>query len=664
MTDTRLRDLVPAVLLWLGFCASLIFYGVGFNLIVLLLASLPPLIVLTLQGPAPGIAAVRRLDPRVLTALWIVVAIVVSYQAVTISADSSFAASWMLACIPLWYLAYRTLPARRLLRNALFATVALLGVISTVDYLATGTRAYEPLRDPNNFATLLYLAWIPFAHDLLLRTWRDGSTTARLWPGYLLSLALTLAIFATFSRVGLVLVAAALGGWLILALRQRLSLRPWLLLTGTVVLAYGGYLLQVPESVATPVDVARFVSVADVRGALNGAAWEMFLEAPLTGLGLFTFPLLYPLYRHLDDQSTSGMFAHNDYLQLAAETGIWLLVPLAVLAFATIRLLLSGLARRVEPGLLASFGAAMALAAVLAHALVNFVFYILPLGIGVAVLCAEAFDTGVDRHADGLLPDAASTSAGPSTGAWQLPKGAALGWLAAVLFGWSSWLYLGLDTVTGGVFGGQPTIGYLRDLGRDEARMLDYARLARKLNPERGTPVLAEALVLTAALRRDPGSDYLKEQVLIAYRDAVAIDPLNASIYEQLYGFLAEFMDPKLRAKLTEEETAEALLLQTVSLDVRRVSALLTLVSLYDRRGREAEALALLEKRALPWLEWIKRSSPEAAARLVSEMRQRARASGNSALLEQLENRQLEVADVAPEGKALWFERWQERFAL
>jgi O-antigen ligase len=58
-------------------------------------------------------------------------------------------------------------------------------------------------------------------------------------------------------------------------------------------------------------------------------AWNMAMFRPLTGFGLGTYHLAYNSFR-LDDKWWS-MFAHNNYLQIWAESGVFAL--LSFLAF-------------------------------------------------------------------------------------------------------------------------------------------------------------------------------------------------------------------------------------------------------------------------------------------------------------------------------------------
>ncbi len=87
-----------------------------------------------------------------------------------------------------------------------------------------------------------------------------------------------------------------------------------------------GMTLVMVESVGTGRLVARLQqvdknapSVSD-RADLNRSSWRMFEEKPVLGWGLGTWADVYPAYARFNDGSIYA-FAHNDYLQILAETG-------------------------------------------------------------------------------------------------------------------------------------------------------------------------------------------------------------------------------------------------------------------------------------------------------------------------------------------------------
>src|SRR3990172_4272874 len=108
-------------------------------------------------------------------------------------------------------------------------------------------------------------------------------------------------------------------------------------------------------------------------------AWKMYLQAPWLGFGLGTFWLAWPPYRHPLDAS-GGYYVHNDYLQIAIETGLpglllWLAVLLAALWLFIRVIRNTGTASRTRieiTGLMAG------LFAIAAQSFFNFNLYIMP----------------------------------------------------------------------------------------------------------------------------------------------------------------------------------------------------------------------------------------------------------------------------------------------
>lgn len=118
-----------------------------------------------------------------------------------------------------------------------------------------------------------------------------------------------------------------------------------------------------------------------VRIAIWANTLAMFQDHPVLGVGTGNFPVLYPLYarRVLEDleigRGRSVREAHNDYLQLLAETGV-----LGFLAFAWILLALARrfirdlAAARGQTSCLIGLAAAFGLLAFLFHAFFDFPF--------------------------------------------------------------------------------------------------------------------------------------------------------------------------------------------------------------------------------------------------------------------------------------------------
>jgi hypothetical protein len=632
-----LRSSLISLLLWLSFLTACLFYGVQENVIVLCL-SIGLMLAAAILSPWRRVMA--RFSRKTIDGwlcLWSLGCLVISYSFVTISPESSFAVTWILACLPLWYLVISALPDRRLLHWLLIGTVLVFALLSALRFVVSGQLAFEPLTDPNNYASLLYLAWIPLAHRLLLGEWRDTLQPNQRLFAHIMLMILALALFATSSRVGLAVVCAALAGWLFLLTFRRLAIKPWLVLVVSTAIVYSLVLLLQPQLASGAFNSSEFGAGVSIRGALYSSAWQMFLDAPLLGTGIFTFSLLYPLYRQLGDQSTAGLLVHNDYLQLALESGPWLILPLLVVAIAVTRLLWRSLFSKSQTDL-NKYGLAMTAAALLVHASVNFVFYVLPLIMMLAVVFAELFAVQ-----DGKAPVSA---AGESTA--RLSTSRPVAWVTGLAFGVFAWFYLALDVAISAVFAGQPVINTVREMRTDSESLLVFARRAQVLNDRRSTPVLAEAMLLTRMYAKQGETAVSKAEILARYRHALRLDPLNPMVYEQFFQFLNRFADAELAASLRREEIPQALLLRAVQLDVRRTGTIFELLAFYDRLGLSEQALAVVKNDVFPWVERVQWHHPEDAQRLIGEMRRRAEDLEDEEFLRALEARSTEVSRFSP----------------
>lgn len=173
----------------------------------------------------------------------------------------------------------------------------------------------------NNFAgcmEMLIPAAVAAAYQHRRRSWLR-------WVAWLLAPVLGLvAMVLAASRGGLLAlgIEAMVGLGLYAWLRRPGSRPRWgvaalaLALAGAFVAAAGpGRLIQrLQAGAAHGPDLEQ-------RHELNLSSWTMFRAAPVSGWGLGTWSQVYPVYARFDDGATYG-YAHNDYLQLLAETGL------------------------------------------------------------------------------------------------------------------------------------------------------------------------------------------------------------------------------------------------------------------------------------------------------------------------------------------------------
>jgi O-antigen ligase len=210
---------------------------------------------------------------------------------------------------------------------------------------------FGPFAYWNNFAQFVELV-------LPITLWAGLSKRRSSPAPYLILGALQIgAVVASGSRAGTVLVIAELLAVIALAYARRRDRR---LILGAA-LALGLSLLFI---YAAGFDVLiKKLQQSDqlaVRRSINQSSLEMIRERPLLGWGLETYVPVYRMFAHYDD-GTYVNRAHNDWLQWAAEGGIF---------FAALMLAVFGWSLR--PAVQSVWG--VGLIAICVHALVDYPF--------------------------------------------------------------------------------------------------------------------------------------------------------------------------------------------------------------------------------------------------------------------------------------------------
>jgi O-antigen ligase len=136
------------------------------------------------------------------------------------------------------------------------------------------------------------------------------------------ALLLIVALFFSASRGGIVSFAAEIGVLALLMILRRTG--------GRHVLA-GGMVLLLAFMLVSWLGVRqmleRFSSMQSLevtegkRASMRHDAWHIFRDHPWTGTGLGTLPIVFPPYESLYDGRVVN-HAHNDYLEMLADTGL------------------------------------------------------------------------------------------------------------------------------------------------------------------------------------------------------------------------------------------------------------------------------------------------------------------------------------------------------
>lgn len=130
------------------------------------------------------------------------------------------------------------------------------------------------------------------------------------------------ALFLSASRGGMLSFAAEIGVLALLMVLRRAGGRN--VLAGGVVLLLAFLLVS---WLGVRQILERFSSMQSLevtvgkRATMRQDAWHMFRDHPWTGTGLGTLPLVFPAYESLYDGKIIN-HAHNDYLEMLADTGL------------------------------------------------------------------------------------------------------------------------------------------------------------------------------------------------------------------------------------------------------------------------------------------------------------------------------------------------------
>ena len=318
--------------------------------------------------------------------------------------------AWIIASQPLAYLVWRLNSNQHSwarLHTYIASIIGLTAIWAMAEFFYTGWRVNGPFKDFNAFGALMYLMLVPaaalFAGNTLQSPRRNAGLAGLIALGFL-------ALFATQSRaataVGLVAVAAVL----IHARRSGAAITRAALTIGAI--ASASYLII--KLYPSHVDFRTLALGSDpstlYRLMMWKSAWTAYLDYPLTGTGLGTYRLHYLHYRSPEELGTTGDLAHNDYLQMLMEGGPLLLALL--LAWGGFALWLAWKlwkqapvaaaepTRRAE--LVMGFALAISVLGLFAHALVNFIFYVLPLSLLAGLYLAQAHRT-IGTPADRII---------------------------------------------------------------------------------------------------------------------------------------------------------------------------------------------------------------------------------------------------------------------
>ncbi len=286
---------------------------------------------------------------------------------------------WTLAGLPIAYLAWTITPNAEALWSRLRTTLWMGGIFlalwalwQVINHVGHGD-AVGPLIDRNAFAALMNVLWFPAAYLFL-----TSKPTSNRWMPLLLGAGLFIisaALFATASRGGIATWLLLLPILLWAGYRHTQSKRLVAMIPLIAIAAYLCSALFLHTSVADRTYQLAQDPSTNARLLMWQSALHMALAHPFSGTGWGTFSSYYPAFRSPLENTTAGLYAHNDYLQMAAEGGIpALLLQLGVMLGLLFQLRRS-LKRAADAAGLESVALLLGALALFIHAGINFIFY-------------------------------------------------------------------------------------------------------------------------------------------------------------------------------------------------------------------------------------------------------------------------------------------------
>lgn len=344
----------------------------------------------------------------------------------------------VLMCLPLGWLAGSALKSKNWLDFLLTRVLPILLLVLLVWGLIQGPNTFTlkpqgPFNDPNTYAALLNLLMLPI---LAIYLASDLACTSRwLRTGQLALLAaVAFVAFLVSSRGAALALILVLPPLIWMARNQPNFHRKLAFLTTVTLVAYFAA-LSIGGGVSVAQRLADTVQGGDpTRIMLMKSALLMIQDHPWLGTGLGSFRLLYPSYRYLSEAGTAGGWVHNDYLQLWQEAGLPMLLLMSGLAVWVARqmwlVLRAGhedtvkASRLEQDEALRRMGYLAAIAAILLHALVNFLFFFALVSLLVGLYLARLAPAFAIGKRSGELNEAVTVSArGKSPPGPSLAKG-------------------------------------------------------------------------------------------------------------------------------------------------------------------------------------------------------------------------------------------------
>lgn len=239
------------------------------------------------------------------------------------------------------------------------------------------TRVFSTLENPNLLAGYLSAVMsVAFGFCCRLRSRRGLAAAASLF------LLCGACLLMTYSRGAWLSLFAVLAGYGALRSRRLLF---WVALFLAAVLLLDATIAE---------RLASSFEARDTSSSMRVALWEstiaMILEHPLLGVGWGAYWQVYPLYDFfIQNDAVKIVHAHNMYLNIAAETGVFGLLAFLSCLFGHVHLAFTDASRRASPFLSGlALGAGLALAVLAVGGLTDYVLFNTSVSMLFWLLCA------------------------------------------------------------------------------------------------------------------------------------------------------------------------------------------------------------------------------------------------------------------------------------
>ena len=243
-----------------------------------------------------------------------------------------------------------------------------------LDPAGSAPLASGPFANRNNFAGYINMI-IPLSLGYLLV---DTSLSRKIMYGFSAGV-MSLALFMTTSRAGILVYFATLTFFL-LAARLREDVRSKSKIVWLIILIFAGMFFLLVDFKTVGTRMLTLFNGKELAVLGHGYSWldilRIFSDFPFFGTGLATFGAISSMYNSQPNLALFT-FAHNDYLQLLSETGLFgFIVIFSMFVFFFKSFFSKWLNRHNEYAVYLSLGGATALFSMLAYSLLDFNLHI------------------------------------------------------------------------------------------------------------------------------------------------------------------------------------------------------------------------------------------------------------------------------------------------